>query len=369
MTKGKVTVFIRGGMLYFRFPRLVFGKSKTSTTGMFDSPRNRITANYLALKAQEDIFKGEFDYSLERYRPCLHLVPFGQPETRAIATIQELWSQYFEFKSKMWAPSTIRGNGKYSKHINDCPYKYLSQAKLIRNYFFKKLTLDGCHRTFKELAACCDWAIDEELIDENPFRRFVRQIKVPKTSDINPFSKKEKDLIVEAFENHPEHNRYLLFLSFLFKTGCRPSEAVGLRWKSIDLEIEYIRFCEAVVEGKRKNSTKTYVARMFPVNDSLRELLASIRPSPIKPDSPVFRLPGGELINIGNFLERAWKPIFETLEIAYRVPYNTRHTFITWCLKKGIPITTIAQWVGNKPQTIWANYAGIVHGYDPPDDL
>ena len=282
-------------------------------------------------------------------------------------TIQELWQQYFWFKSKMWAPSTIRGNGRWTNHIDDCPYQQLSQSKLIRDYFFDKLTLNGCKRILRELSACCEWAIDEELIKANPFSRFPSRIRVSKELDINPFSKTEKDLIIAAFQAHSAHKRYLPFLLFLFKTGCRPSEAVGLRWKSIDLEIQNIRFCEAVVERKRKPSTKTYKSRLFPVNDSLRELLVSIKPSPIDLNLPVFRLPGGQLIDIGNFLRRAWKPILEDLGIAYRKPYNTRHTFITWCLKEGVPVTTIAQWVGSSPKIIWQHYAGLIEGFVPPE--
>jgi integrase len=113
------------------------------------------------------------------------------------------------------------------------------------------------------------------------------KVKVQDKSEnnIDPFSKKEMDAIVQAFADHPVYNHYTNFVKFLFLTGCRSSEAVGLKWKHISADCQIITFCEAVVnvssKGIRKN-TKTGKSRKFPCNLQLQKLLLNIRPSDMR---------------------------------------------------------------------------------------
>ncbi|MBD2433922.1 MULTISPECIES: hypothetical protein [Fischerella] len=39
-------------------------------------------------------------------------------------------------------------------------------------------------------------------------------------SDINPFSRDERDRIIEAFKNNRYYKHYAQFIEFLFMTGC-----------------------------------------------------------------------------------------------------------------------------------------------------
>lgn len=51
--------------------------------------------------------------------------------------------------------------------------------------------------------ACCDWAIEDSILETNPFS--LMKIKAPRglteDEDVNPFSKEESDLIVQMFES------------------------------------------------------------------------------------------------------------------------------------------------------------------------
>ena len=126
-------------------------------------------------------------------------------------------------------------------------------------------------------------------------------------------------------------------------TGCRPSEASGLKWQNVDLNRRVIIFCEAVVEGHRKKGTKTGVDRFFPINEQLLQLLNSIE----RIDQKVFRSEKGRPVDIHNFLNRKWKPLLQSLSIRYRPVYHCRHTFISICMEEKISPAKISKWVGN----------------------
>ncbi len=212
-----------------------------------------------------------------------------------------------------------------------------------------------------QLKACCNWAIETGLLKgENPFAGLANQIETSskEPQDIHPFTAADRDLIIAGFESSRFYSYYTPYVKFLFLTGCRTSEAVGLQWKHIAPDLSAITFCEAVVEKRRKD-TKTHESRRFPCNDSLRSLLQSIRPEELPdPESLVFPAPKGGYIDAHNFLTRAWKKVLEGLPIEYRPQYHTRHTFITLALENGLDARDVGRMVGNSPLIIYKHYAG-----------
>ena len=152
-------------------------------------------------------------------------------------------------------------------------------------------------------------------------------------------------------------------MQFLFLTGARPSEVIALQWKHITNKS--ICFKQAVVRSPDglilKQGLKTQNKRMFPVNAQLLQLLDGMREDlEVKPDDLVFPAPTGKWIDIHNFRNRAWKTIIDSLDIQYRKPYQTRHTFVTMALEADVSIPQIARWVGNSPQVIRECYAGTI---------
>ena len=59
--------------------------------------------------------------------------------------------------------------------------------------------------------------------------------------------------MIEAFKTHPKYFCYAPFVEFLFLTGRRTSEAIGLMWKHINPDCSKITFSEAVVERSAVN--------------------------------------------------------------------------------------------------------------------
>jgi len=191
-------------------------------------------------------------------------------------------------------------------------------------------------------------------------------------------------VVIEAFKTHPKYFCYAPFVEFLFLTGRRTSEAIGLMWKHINPDCSKITFSEAVVSvpsGKVRKGLKNQDKRVFPSNKQLQAFLLSIKPDTNNEDSPVFTSMQGKEVNIytfysvwrgGKHYEKQYIGVVEQLAKEgkidrYRPQYQTRHTFITLCIDAGIDAKDVARWVGNSPEVIYRHYAGNKRDLQVPE--
>jgi integrase len=301
----------------------------------------------------------------------------------------ETWDKYIDFKRPSISPSYIACQLQATRnHLQKLSVLPGADAVAIRDWAMRELTVDSAKRLISQLSACYGWAKNSKLIEANPFAGMASEMKLPRCKkisvgdrEIEPFTATERDSIIEAFKTnrfcHPFtsqnhlHSNYAAYVQFLFYTGCRPSEAIGLRWKNIDFDRQIVVFQEAVVQSPKgricKEGLKTQSFRKFKINAQLGEILESIKLLNLSAESLLFPAPEGGFIVQDNFRKRVWKKVLQGLGIQYRVPYQTRHTFITLCLDKGIDAKDIAQWVGNSPEIIYRHYAGSRYSLQVPE--
>jgi len=301
----------------------------------------------------------------------------------------ETWDKYIDFKKSSVSPSYLAHQLQATRnHLEKLSGSSGMDAVGVRDWAMANLTVDSAKRLISQLSACYAWAKNSKLIEANPFAGMASEIKLPHSKkistgdrEIEPFTATERDSIIEAFKTnrfcHPFtsrnhlHSNYAAYVQFLFYTGCRPSEAIGLQWKNIDFDKQTIIFREAVVQSPRgrirKEGLKTQSFRRFKINGQLHQILEGTKPLNCSASILVFPAAEGGFIVQDNFRKRVWKKILEGLGLEYRVPYQTRHTFITLCLDKGIDAKDIAQWVGNSPEIIYKHYAGSRHNLQVPE--
>lgn len=355
--KGTVVVCTRGQCLAIRLPRYLFGgEQKYIYLGVPDTPTNRQSAIARSQVISTDIASDNFDYTLEKYLPAI--LNSTSPD------MADLWQKYTDFKRKILASSTIEKDyDRIAFHISTLPTGKVRDAMAIRRFLLNNLSVATVKRVLMYLAACCQWAVEEKIIQVNPFKELPK-LKSKKSSIIDPFTKAERDQIIKAFQVSRYYKYYQGFVQFLFFTGCRTGEAVGLKWEHICLESRTITFKESFSHGEER-PTKTGTIRRFPINDQLKDLLLTVKSQSVGTNL-VFPSVTGKHIDAHNFLNKAWKSTMDTLPVRYRSQYNTRHTFITLCLEADIPVAQVASWVGNSPSTIYRHYAGIVSSFDVP---
>ncbi|MEH2433004.1 MAG: hypothetical protein V7K25_01890 [Nostoc sp.] len=223
--RGSVQIKNSNGSLQLVFSHPIItptGELKTKrfylSTRHDDTPFGRHQASALATKIQRDIDYGEFDASLVKYKPAASLstvTPITPitPSPKPQPDLGELWEKYAEFKKPQVSPSTYAVDyRKYRNHIANLPTKTLDDAIAIRDYLVAHLSANAAKRTLTNINACCDWALKSQLIESNPFPSMAKDIQIPKSEsaeyEINPFSKEERDSIIQAFEESKLYSYY-----------------------------------------------------------------------------------------------------------------------------------------------------------------
>ncbi len=365
-----------GNRYRLRLPRLVTNSSisRYISTGLEATPENHRIAQTAAWEIEADIkadrLADTYSGYVDRFKPRVLLVA---PKPQQY-NLSDLWVKYCDYKRPQLAITTYKSDYcmKWANHIAKLPQR-LDRAVELRDTLVATTSIDTAKRLLTALSAMGKWAVKSQLLATNPFDGMAADLKRPKTDrTISPFTRSERDAILDAFAAH--HPHYHPFVQFLFLTGCRTGEAIGLQWQHIRPDLSSVTFSESY-SGKLKihKTTKTGKTRTFPCNPDLMALLTQIKPAAAKPTDLVFTSPTGLPIDNCRFTSRVWKGgcyagncyrgivpklVEEGLVEAYRSPYNTRHTFITLMLQAGLTIPQVASLVGNSPEIVLKHYAG-----------
>jgi integrase len=236
-----------------------------------------------------------------------------------------------------------------------------------KDWFLSNSLAPKTHNTrlwlLKSVAA---WAVAEGLLTVNPWlktkpRKGTKEI-------ITPFSQDEAARIIAGFEEF--YPAWGPFTKFLFLSGCRMSEAIGLRWQHVDFERGEICICESLgrlldktYERVRK-STKTGSVRFLGINAELTKVLEQVSPARTNSEELVFKNPTGtNYIDCRNFRHR-WKKVLAAANIPYRRPHIIRHSFASHAIEQGIPLTGVAYLLGHSDTRMVATTYG--HLVDRP---
>jgi len=222
------------------------------------------------------------------------------------------------------------------------------------------------------LKKCLNWAVSEKLTSDNPYMK-VKRRKVTKQI-IKPFTTDEISAILNAFRTNQfcskssayKHSDYADFVEFLFCTGARISESLGILKKHIDFERNEILICSALARGDKgqtnpaqrvRKETKTGSIRYLTMTFRLREMLES-RCQSLQPNDLVFTSVKGNPIDDRMFLRRQWKPVLQGLGIEYRRLYLARHSLASMAIEQGMPLTGVAYLLGHTDTTMVAKVYG-----------
>jgi integrase len=275
------------------------GQRYCLSVGLPDSKANRLVARNKANRIESEIAHDLFDPTLKRYR--------ADHDRRDALTVVQLFQKFKVAKTKEVHPRTLQKYDAVLNHLGlasiaKTRIDALSTEALERTYTYLMETVSP--RTAKELlglvSACWKWAIDQELIQKNPWPPLVRWIKSQPRQRPKPFTSEEIQAILEAFRTDTRWSCYYPFVLFLFCSGCRISEAIGLRWQDLNDDCSQAWIGTSLVRGKRK-STKTNRDRTIGLPVEVSTLLLAIKPQAVDSQSLVFKSPDGKVISDGNF--------------------------------------------------------------------
>ena len=312
------------------------GKRKRFYPGTTDK-----TEALLLIKRMEyEWSTSQFDLTLESYKlknrqQTAPKIDIAQTDSDLLV----LWDSYVD--SLHLPPATKNGHyyairrviEKHTPQASDAGwYADLREEWAVSNWRCKK----------SYLTSCINWSIEEGLYTgRNPYKR-LKAAKKNEEDKIKPFSNEEIGLILEAFQNDTfcsrysacKHSHYVPFVKFLFITGCRLGEGIGLTWNCVDLEAKVVTIKQALGKDLASNPnssrkilkpTKTGRVRHLPINPDLMRVLSSVQGE----TGYVFKGHRGGYIGLDSFRKKVWKKVLDGLGLVYRYPYQTRHTVLS----------------------------------------
>lgn len=356
-----VSIISSNGSLQLRFTHQ--GSRRYLSLGLRDTPSNRKLAEAKAKMIEADIVYERLDASLDRYRNRSKSKTATKPTPVNESDVLGGWLKYVEHRKPFVSPNTVRN--QYASVTSHLRKAATNDFQAIKKWLLNNVPHEAARRTLQQLRACSRWAAKEGIWKES-LMVVDDWLDVPKiqtdTEDINPFNDREKKAILEEFSS----TKYKHLVQFLFLTGCRTGEAWGLKWQHIPPNMEYIFVSESLSNGFTTD-TKTHKSRKIPCNIQLKKLLESVASMKVEKT-------GNYVFNLGSVrnFQKVWTEIVNRLVAEekvdfYRSSYNTRHTFITNCLEKGIPVPRIARWAGNTPEVIFKHYAGVIKEFELPE--
>ena len=334
--KGDVSVSARNGMLRLRWRHL--GKQEQLSLGLSDTPLHRHLAAGRAAQIKADLVTGEYDPTLAKYQ-----LTAQSDQTNAVPSTVELFERFTE-KKRREGVSELAIATKYSAlQANIARYgsdiTTTDGARQMVNLLRGRQGKITANQNLILLKSFGEWMKEQQYIGENIYR-VIRPLKGSHTNtqDRTPFTTEELLLFLETMRIHPVCYKYYDFCVVLFSLGLRPSEAIGLRWRHINLERGEVVICESLgrsADGRsagsarQRKGTKTGNSRVLPLNDRLRSLFAGRKTASSQADDLVFTSATGKPIDDRMFRQRYWRRICEEAGIPYRPPYAARHTFIS----------------------------------------
>ncbi len=131
--------------------------------------------------------------------------------------------------------------------------------------------------------------------------------------------------------------------------GLRLGEALGLRWKRIDILTRTIMVAEQLDRMTLQLAPlKTRASRrVVPMPAFIADELAAIAPAPVDPEALVFTTEAGGPIRDGNFRRRIWAPALEAAGLAPAKFHDLRHHCAGFAISLGAHPKEIAVMLGH----------------------
>lgn len=120
---------------------------------------------------------------------------------------------------------------------------------------------------------------------------------------------------------------------FLWYTGCRPSELIGLQWTDIDFDNQTIKF---------KSGKNAHISRYFPITKEVDKILHKLKFS----SGSVFKMNGYSFSN--DNLYQYTKHRLKILGFAELTVYGLRHSFATRLSDEGVNSFKIQYLMGHQ---------------------
>lgn len=183
----------------------------------------------------------------------------------------------------------------------------------------------------------------------------------------DPLTADERDRVLADLGEHYDP-RILAYFQFAFFTGMRPEELIALRWGDLDAESGTIRVQRVrTFKGSERDGSKTHAERDVDLVGPAVDALKIMEPFTKMKGADIFENPvtGKPWHDERSQRDHYWTPSLKRLGIRHRRAYNTRHTYATVALMRGVNPAYAATQMGHTDlKTFFDRYARWINGAD-----
>ena len=331
---------------------------KTNGEPIPPTPANIRYATRLAAEIRQKIRHGTFSYA--DYFPASLTATTGHGTT--VGQQLALWLGLQTAKEASTLKGYRIGASFWTAHLGDKPLRTLKHSDILGALATKpEWTGKTVNNKTSVLRLALELAVRDGLLTTNPVAGI--EASPHQSPEPDPFDLDEVALILADMRAryHPQIANHF---ALKFYTGLRTSEALALRWDSIDFRTGHMQVSEALVLGKLKPNTKTNRARAVKLNSEALAALQAQKAHTFLAGGLVFTDPktGKQWVDDWTPREMYWRPTLKRLGIRYRSPYQTRHTYATMMLMSGIRPAFAARQLGHTVQMFLTKYARWLDG-------
>lgn len=341
-------------------------------------PLSNLEVNHKNLKYAErtlgeihnKIERGTFIYA-EYFPRSVRLKIFGNAATGK--TVKMYLDEYLKIcETRNLSPSTIGGYKKCRSALSELhifPASELTPAALKTWIQNQKTTLKTIRNQLSFLRSSLDEAVTDGVLQINPVSLVTASRYQSNKSDaesryiVDPLSPAEVSALLTSTGNKQWENLF----RFAIQTGLRSSELCALRWRDIDFVGKTAHVQSASVSGVTKGTKTKAGTRKVELTDEAMIALNDQKPFSFMKDGCVFEDPktNKPWASADAIRKKAWVPTLRKAGIRYRNPYQTRHTFATRLISRGVNLFWLAAQMGHKgPEMLFRHYGRYLKEYD-----
>ncbi len=198
------------------------------------------------------------------------------------------------------------------------------------------------------LSAMFNWAINQELLEENP----TTGVKVARTKMRERFLsdaevKNLLHVLTENSRNGSINRQHANVIRLLLFTGARKSEIIGLRWSEVDLVRDRL-----TIPAERTKSGRHNGVRYIPLGSIARDILGGIS------RTNEFVFPADRQARSGHMtgIQKSWKRIRELCSLEDMRLHDLRHSFASFAIANGESIYLISAVLGHATTRMTERY-------------
>lgn len=355
-TPGVTPIKREGGKQVYRLAFSYRGVQCREIVALPHSKANEAYCRRLREKILGEIERGEFAYATHfpQSKRATRLDPVNHGRARLLRDALEA---YRDRVKATFSHSSFQGTRKAIDNVlvpwcGDIAIGDIRPSHIREWAALQTTSLKRIRNVLLPLRAVLDEAVADGVIDSTPFAavklsKLVPEVKRRSQWEPNPYTEAE---LRELLGKLPEPERWV-FQAWAY-TGLRTGELVGLRWTRVDMAAGTLRVVETTTERRDKDRPKTpsgvrTIALLPAAVEALEHLQAlagkgqervAINPRSTRDDKAWDdkRLAG------------VWQAAHKDTKIAYRNPYQLRHTFASHLLSQGEPPAKIAALLGHK---------------------